>query len=242
MKNSKRSHDYIEASCAARTEQIRAASRRLLRCILLAAAFCLPCLPAGAQNRLTSPFARKVPHIDGAVGWGEWEGAARLNFEHGFVALRNDNERLYLLVDVLGAREPDPRDYFWLSFDVDGDGAITPNRDLNYTFDVENRNLGFQYYVGPGRWTGLSPAGCSSKAELFDSFLADASTRVDLPRFIATSPHRVWELAIDLAEINARPGGKVRFGLRVASPAMRIVDEMPAGFSEDFGRVFRYEG
>ena len=101
MKIPKVSHDFNEACCAAGAKQIRAAARRFLCGILLAAAFCLSCLPAAAQNRLISPFARKVPHIDGAVGWGEWEGAARLNFEHGFVALRNDNERLYLLVDVL---------------------------------------------------------------------------------------------------------------------------------------------
>lgn len=237
MKTFKVSHDFDEASRVARTNQIRAAARFILHCILLAASSCVLCLPAEAQNRLTSTFARKAPHVDGSVGWGEWDGAARLNFEHGFVALRNDNERLYVLVDVLGAREPDPRDYFWLSFDVDRDGAISPNRDLNFTFDGETRNLGYQYYVGPGRWTGLSPSGCSSKAELFDSFLADASTRVDLPKFVATSPHRVWELAIDLAEIDARPGGKVRFGLRVASPAMQFVDEMPAGFSEDFSKL-----
>lgn len=190
-----------------------------------------------AQDRLAAPFARKAPRIDGALDWGEWDGAARIQFENGFVAVRNDDERLYLLLDVLGAREPDPRDYFWLSFDVDGDGAITPNRDLNYTLEAETRNLRFQYYLGSGQWTRLQPVTCSTKAERFDSFLADASIRVDPPKFVATAPHRVWEVAVDLAEISARPGSRVRFGLRVVSPAVQIVDELPRGFSEDFGKL-----
>jgi len=128
----------------------RAVFSSTLRFLLLLAVFCLHCLPARAQNRPVSQFARKAPRLDGAVNWGEWDGATRLNFDHGFVALRNDNERLYLLVDVLGAREPDPRDYLWLSFDVDGDGAISPNRDLNFTFEPETRNFRYQHYLGPG--------------------------------------------------------------------------------------------
>ena len=43
--------------------------------------------------------------------------------------------------------------------------------------------------------------------------------------------------SIDLKEIGARPGDKVRFGLRVASPRLQILEEKPAGFAGDFSNL-----
>jgi hypothetical protein len=189
---------------------------------------------AQAQGGLASRFTRKPPRLDGQVGWGEWEGANVFSFEHGFVAAMNDDTRLYLLIDVLGQTSDDPQDYFWVSFDVDRDGAITPRKDLNFTLDADTRSLRYQQYLGPGEWSSLFPETDSGKGQAFNSFLADQSTRVDFPKSVVTSRHRVWELGIDLAEIGAQPGGQARLGLRIASPRLQFIDEVPAGFSRDF--------
>lgn len=194
-------------------------------------------ITATAQEGLSLSFSRMAPRVDGAVSWGEWEGATRIELENGFVAVQNDNDRLYMLVDVLAAVELDSTDYIWLSFDVNGDREITPNVDLNYTQELVTRDLRYQYYLGPFSWSGLQPLTCSSKAERFESFLADGSTRVGERMQVFVSPHRVWELGIDLKEIGARPGDKVRFGLRVASPRLQILEEKPAGFAGDFSNL-----
>ena len=47
-------------------------------------------------------------------------------------------------------------------------------------------------------------------------------------------PHQFWEIAIDLKEINATPGGTVHMGLRSYSPSPDFADEMPNSFDVDF--------
>lgn len=64
-----------------------------------------------------------------------------MEFEHGFVTTRSDEVRLYVLVDVLADTEDDTEDGFWITFDVDRDGEITPGIDLNYRLEPETRNM-----------------------------------------------------------------------------------------------------
>ena len=195
---------------------------------------------AWAQDApLVSHFTRKAPHIDGQVGWGEWQGAQQLQFEHGVISFLNDDARLYLLIDVLAQTDFDPDDYIYLTVDVDGDGKITPGRDLNFTLDPATREIRPQLYLGPGEWTGLARETSSGKGDTFDAFLADNSLRADLPKTVIASRHRVWELAIDLGEIGNRAGGKVRLGVRVASPKMQFAEDLPRGFTQDFSRLIQ---
>ena len=74
-------------------------SHWLLRSLLLAIIAAFLSGPAFAQNRLVSTFARKTPHLDGAPGWGEWDGAARIQFEHGYQSRRkrriDDDAKLF---------------------------------------------------------------------------------------------------------------------------------------------------
>ena len=190
---------------------------------------------------LVSSFTRKPPTIDGQVGWGEWQGAQQFQFQHGVISFLNDNARLYLLIDVLGQTDFDPNDYIYVTVDVDGDGKITPRRDLNFTLNPSTREIRSQLYLGPGEWTGLLPETSSGKGETFDAFLADNSLRADLPKAIIASRHRVWEVALDLGEIGSRAGGKVRLGIRVASPKMQYTEDLPKGFTRDFSSLIQVD-
>ena len=206
--------------------------------LFLAGLLCLPRAGLGAPLTITSTYTMNPPALDGSVGWGEWNMANTLNFPHGFITVLNDDVRLYLLIDVTGETIVDAADYFWASFDVNGDALITPNLDLNY--GLVNRNIRYQYYSGPGSWTGAQPNTFSARAEGFSASFADGSIQFQFfPPFFTFSNHRVWELAIDLAEINATPGGTARMGVRVASPAHSVVDELPASFSSTFTNLIQ---
>jgi hypothetical protein len=178
------------------------------------------------------------PVLDGVLGWGEWNMANKLNFPHGFITVLNDDARLYILIDELSATTVDPADYFWVSFDVNGNSVINPNNDINY--GLVSRNIRYQFYTGPGSWTGVEPETFSARGEGFSASFVDGSIQFQFfPPFFTFSPHRVWELAIDLAEINAEPGDTVGMGVRVASAVNGFVDELPAGFASDFSNLIQ---
>lgn len=200
-----------------------------------------PAAPLQAAT-ITSSYASPPPAIDGVITFGEWQLANRLALNHGSLTVHNDSTRLYVLLNMSGDSGDDPRsssnpDYLWLTFDTNRDGAITPNVDLNYGLARGTANLRYQYYLGPGSWTGLVPGPIRSSLGVgFGCFLADGSftlTGFFPPRF-SCARHRVWELAIDLREIGAQPGGTARLGVRVASATPGFVDDAPANFYSSF--------
>ncbi len=203
-------------------------------------------LVANAQNlyadlttvalRISSPFAETPPMIDGVVGFGEWQISNQIPFGHGFVTVLNDSTRLYILVDVLDDTAEDAQDFFLLTFDVDRDGQITPNVDLNYGTMAGTDNMRFQFYLGPGSWTGLQPQTLSSETRGFDCFFGDGTFRIIglFPLSFSCSPHQVWEFGIDLSEIGAAAGDTVRMGLRVSSQNPSFTDNIPPNFTRDF--------
>lgn len=164
-----------------------------------------------------------------------------MEFEHGFVTTRSDEVRLYVLVDVLADTEDDTEDGFWITFDVDRDGEITPGIDLNYRLEPETRNMRYQYYLGPGEWTELQSNTRSSMAAGFGCFLADDSQAVQPPPDVECSRHRIWEFAIDLDEIDVQPGGNAGMGLRIFSGSPSFMDILPADFSTDFYDLIQVE-
>jgi hypothetical protein len=207
-----------------------------IKALLCAALLCVPATGLSAGLSVASSYTMNPPVLDGQIGWGEWAGGGIINFPHGFISVLNDDARLYVLLDVLGETTFDPNDYFWVSFDVDGNAAITANADLNY--GLLGRNMRYQYYLGPGSWTGAQPNTFSARGEGFSASFADGSIHIQLfPLRFIFSNHRVYELAIDLAEINATPGGTARMGVRVASAANGFTDEVPAGFASDFSNL-----
>jgi hypothetical protein len=189
---------------------------------------------------LISGYVATPPNIDGQLGFNEWNISVQAPFNHGFMSVENDSVRLYVLLDVTGdsTYEPD-KDFFWLTVDVDRNGAIDSGKDLNYGLQPGTQNMRYQYYLGPNSWTGLQPKTYSSRAQGFGCFWSDGTFHLAsiFPLRFTCSRHTVWELALDLAEIGAAPGTHVKLGLRVASTTPAFVDDTPTNFSADFSNL-----
>ncbi|MBN1422422.1 MAG: hypothetical protein JXP34_26840, partial [Planctomycetes bacterium] len=208
---------------------------RVHRCACLAGFFLLFGWSASARAAADNRLDWASPAVDGIVSWGEWDLSHRLEFGGGFVAMRSDAKRLYVLVDVREAGEDDPASTVWLTFDVDRDRQISRGIDINYAFVPATGEIRYQYYTGPGERSAFLPETRSSLARGFGSFVADDSAMVDPSTLRVTrSPHRVWEMAIDLDEIGASPGELVRFGIRVVPVGGAAGWEVPGGFDHDF--------
>lgn len=189
---------------------------------------------------LISSYAATPPTIDGQVGFNEWNMSVKAPFNHGFMTVKNDAVRLYVLLDVTGDTTYEPgKDFFWLTVDVNRNGAIDSNTDLNYGLQPGTQNMRYQYYMGPGTWTGLQPKTYSSRAQGFGCFFSDGTFQIAsfFPLRITCRRHTVWELALDLAEIGATPGSHVKLGMRVASTTPAFTDDTPANFSSDFSNL-----
>jgi len=168
-----------------------------------------------------SVFPSYPPVIDGEVSSGEWDNAASIALEHGVMLMQNDASNLYLLVDLTGDTHEDATDSFMLSFDVNTDGGITPNVDVNYSTFLSGHTLGIQYYLGPDSWTSLG----DTFSELGTGFGSSINS---------ADPHRIWEFAISMPEIEAVPNGLVRLGLRTYSQTPSFMDDQPENFYNDF--------
>jgi hypothetical protein len=88
--------------------------------------------------------------------------------------------------------------------------------------------IGKQFYLGPGTWTGISNQPTQSLAR--QDFGPSAHARMN---------HRVWELRIDLREVNLNltqiPVPPVlHFGLRVSSTTPQFTSDFPVNFYQDF--------
>ncbi len=199
-----------------------------------------PCT-AGTYS-LNSALATTAPAIDGVLNYGEWTiGANLLRMDHGFFAAMNDNLRLYLLVDVLESNVNNtgqPQNDFWVTFDVNNDAQITPNVDLNYAMNAGTHNMRYQFYVNPAQWTFLSSTTKSSLGPGFDCYTPDNTKVLQLspPQFNCAA-HQLWEIAIDLHEINALPGQTIHMGLRTASPTPNFTDDLPNAFDVNFSNL-----
>lgn len=189
---------------------------------------------------IISPLASTPPQVDGVVGFGEWNLSSKVNFENGFMVAANDGIRLYVLLDLLYDNGDDPGtgDYFWMTFDVDDDGQIDANLDLNYGTNPSNGNMRYQYYLDSGSWTGLQPSTRSSKAKGFGCFFGDGSWWLTFFPFSSVcSRHRVWEFGFDLAEINAVPGETIHMGFRAVSGTPNFTNDVPATFYTSFSNL-----
>jgi hypothetical protein len=177
--------------------------------------------PAAQTLDAVSVFASAPPEIDGFVSESEWAGAAGIQLGSSRVLLQNDAANLYLLLDVTGDTGGDPSDYFWLTFDVNTDALITESVDVNYTNETDQNVLGMEYYTeDPPVRTEPGPS---------DSLLGAGFG----PSIRSETPHRIWELAISLPEIDTAPGGLVRMGLRTHSEDPTFTEDTPADFTTD---------
>lgn len=202
--------------------------------------------PAGFKVLVTSPadlalssaYTSTPPNIDGSIGFGEWPLGNNLPFENGYLTVQNDSIRLYILLNVPFDTEDDSGDYYYLTFDVDGDGVIDANLDLNYGPEPRTTNLRYQYYLGPAQWTGLQSDTFSARAQGFGCFFADGSLRLGrFPFGLTCNSHRLWEFGIDLAEIGAGAGDLIHMGVRVASDSPAFQNNIPQNFISDFSNL-----
>lgn len=197
-----------------------------------------------AAFTLASSYTASAPKIDGVVDYNEWPDANGLDFGHGYVTAVNNGVRLYLLVDVWRDGQNDPPSYtspfddFWLTFDVNRDGVISSNTDVNYSAVAGTNNLRYQYYTGANTFGPVQPSTRSSFGPGFGCFFGDGSLAFSFFPFQWTcDAHRVWEVAIDLREIGATAGSSVRMGLRATSPHPAFSEAIPAKFSSDFSNL-----
>ncbi len=180
---------------------------------------------------VTSKWASTAPSISGTFSSGEWAGAGILPMPGGFIFVKNDTNFLYLALDLVNdsGNSPGVGDYFWLSFDVDRSGSITPNFDINYgIYPSLPIKIGKQFYLGPGTWTGIQPTPSLAVAQ--QGFSATSSSPV---------PHRIWEFRIPLSDLGIVALGALtlpylRFGLRVASSTPAFVTDFPPSFFTNF--------
>lgn len=187
-------------------------------------------LQTAVTRAVDSVRVARPPDLDGVVQRGEWDAAADsgTRLPHGLAFFQYDDANLYILLDLTGDTHDDPPvtgapwgDFLSLSVDVDRNRAITPNVDLSYGLYPGRYALGVQTYIRPGAWTGLR----STQARLGAGFGISTNAR---------TPHRVWEIAIPLREIDAGPGRTVRLGIRMHSQTPAFDDAFPTNLNRDF--------
>jgi len=189
-----------------------------------------------------SAWAARPPSLDGVASQEEWGSASALALPHGKLRIQNTLTHLYLLIDVTADTGDDPRqahspwgDYFWLVWDVNGDGNVTPDVDLLYGTYPGTDDLGLCRFIEPGAVTTLTP----SEASLARGFG---------PSPDSATPHRFWEVSIPLVEIgadarrwaaNPLDAHPLRLGLRINSQTPAISDYVPQNVLQDFTRFIR---
>src|SRR5215831_19371519 len=161
-----------------------------------------------------------------------WAGAGHMALPVGSMLAKNDNQFVYIALDLTGdtGNSPGVGDYFWLTFDVDRNRSITPRLDINYgTYPTLPIKIGHQFYLGPNTWTGLQPG--PSAAIAHQTFGATPAS---------ATPHRIWQLRIPFSEIGVNLASGIPetlFGLRVSSTSPAFTHDSPVNFSANFSTL-----
>ncbi|HTP81613.1 MAG TPA: hypothetical protein VMQ11_01640 [Alphaproteobacteria bacterium] len=182
---------------------------------------------------LQSGWCAQPLTLTGILDAARWGGAGSMAVPNlGTILVQNDGQSLYVGLDVVKdtGNDPGTGDYFWLSFDVDKNKAITPNVDVNYApYQNQPNHLGKQLYLAAHEWTGLlaNPGACACHTGFGTSLNSGLA-------------HRMWEIKVPLADIggslNASPA-RVFMGLRIASKSPAMTVEVPAGFGGNFSAL-----
>ena len=186
---------------------------------------------------LHSRWADAPIALTDALNHDNWAGARenQMTIPAGFMWVKNDAIFAYIALDLVNDRNNDPGtgDYFWLSFDKDRNGAITPNVDVNYgVYPGQPNKLGRQFYLGPNVWTGL----------LNEVSASNCKINFDLSPNSAT-PHRIWTMRIKLSDIGVALmpwwlwAPFTKFGLKTTSSTPAFNQNTPANFSSSFASL-----
>ncbi len=115
----------------------------------------------------------------------------------GRLLAQNDATHLYIGIDVTSVTgAANPNDYFYFYVDMNGNGAIDPNRDLLFSILPSNQNRLYKFLLlGPNTNTGVNPSQVipSVLRSRFGSSLNSAT------------PHRQWQLSFALSDLNIDP-------------------------------------
>ncbi len=138
----------------------------------------------------SAPVPEIPPSIDAVVGADEWDGAMQVTLDSGKLLAFSDCTFLYLLIDVMADTEDEgiTADLFQLSFDVDQNGAVTPEKDVLFSTHARTGALCRSFYLSDDSFSL-----CQSP----DSVMA----RGFGPSRNSRTAHRFWELAM-----GAEPG------------------------------------
>jgi hypothetical protein len=185
---------------------------------------------SGANSDIDSPFTHTPPNIDGVISDNEWDNTPSIELEHGFLMVQNDVSNLYILIDLTGDTVDDSLiplipdepwgDFFDVSFDVNSNSEID-NSDIIYGIHPDTLELGLSIYQEPGVYGGIQ----STSSLLAKGFGAS---------FNSMTTHRIWELSIDLDEIDAIPDSLIRLGVKTYSLNPRFYDLLPENIDQDF--------
>ncbi len=181
---------------------------------------------------LRSVWTSTPINVSAAYSPAAWADAGTMHLPVGLMLVKNDDKFLYIALDLAGdnGNSPGTNDYFWLTFDVDRNRSITARLDINYSiYPTLPIHIGYQFYLGAGRWTGLTSG--TPLAIAHQTFGPSAAS---------AAPHRIWQLRIPFSQIGVDLTGAppdVPFGLRVASSSPSFVHDVPSNFFGDFSHL-----
>jgi hypothetical protein len=181
------------------------------------------------MTTIFSSWASTAIATNGDLAAAGWANAGKLDLgKSAKLWVKNDAHWLYLALDVTsdhgGAGDGD---YFWLAIDVDGNRQITPMVDVMYgEYPPSDDVLGFQHFLHPAEWTGLSPL---SSGEQYIQTLAASPD--------SATPHRVWQMKLALTQLGVdfttSALQTIGFGVRIASSS-GVPSDYPPNFDTDF--------
>jgi len=192
---------------------------------LFTIALCLyPVLAIGATAG-TSKWCSNPPTLDGVVSQGEWPDPPQLNMTKTRIYFMNDQKFLYLLVDLPDStgNVSDNRvtqsygDGMAVCVDLDSDGKKTPMVDFKYTW-LMGQQTARAWPISDSGWTGGYTNTTSKIVWGFG------------PTPASSTPHRFFEVKLNLTEMRANPGDKIRLAFLAKSVTPSFIDRYPLGF------------
>lgn len=141
---------------------------------------------------LNSKFAQNPLQLSDTLNDPAWAGSSPQKMPiagNVWLYLRNDAHFMYFAIDMPDETASNAAgDYFWLSFDVNRNGSINPNQDVNYsTYSGSPGKVVKSYYLGPSTWTGIQ----GNVGDYVFSFEGSPNS---------STAHKVWKMKIPLGD------------------------------------------
>jgi len=213
-------------------------STHLALALLAIVALCLCPVLANGATAGASKWSSNAPTLDGVVSQGEWPDSPQLNMTKTRIYFMNDQKFLYLLVDMpdsTGNVVDDPVTHRWgdgmaVCVDIDRDGKETPMVDFEYSWLMVEQTAR-TWPISDSGWTGGYTNTTSKIVWGFG------------PTPASSTPHRFFEVKLNLTEMRASPGDKIRLAFWTKSVTPSFIDRYPRGFdnADSFGSFYELE-